>query len=192
MRFWSCGEQVSPHCTPLHSFGMLIAMKPLIAAIVVNGLGTAALLGLVCCEERKEAPAAAPPAAPARPAVNSLDLQPTHARPEVTLEIVKSDDEPPHYTVNWTARVDSTGWKMTTDTVLVEEVIDGTVARVYTIVHEPQPGDTVTSTPETLTLSYDAGTRKVDKAELSLKHTVRDSKPTYPQMYAVAKYAMLQ
>jgi len=151
------------------------------------------VLVLTGCE--KEAPPAAGPAAAApagaKPSAPNLDLQPTHARPtEYTVAIEKSATEPPTYSVVWTAKVDSSGWKITTESVLVED--DGlgkTVARVYTVLHEPRPDDSISATPEVLTARYDAGEKVVEKAELSAKHTVRDSKPTYPQMYTIVKRA---
>ena len=150
------------------------------------------LLIFTACEKQEPPPADRPPsnaAAPATSVAPNLDLQPTHATPTYTVAIEESATEPPTYSVVWTARVDTSGWKITTESVLVEEDLGKSVARVFTIVHEPQPGDTVTTTPETLTARYDAGTKLVEKAELNAKHTVRDSKPTYPQLYSVVQRA---
>lgn len=115
----------------------------------------------------------------------NLDLQPTYPAPTYTLVIEKSETDPKQYSVAWTARVNTSGWKMTTENVLIEDSMGKTIARVWIVMHEPQPGDSVTQVAETLAGRHDAGTTQIDKAELSAKHTVRDSKPTYPQTFSV-------
>ncbi len=154
--------------------------------IVVVG----ALISVTGCDKSQEQDAALPPSNDTNAGsslTNPLDLQPTQPRPEFTLAIEKSADGPPQYSVVWTARVNTGGWKMTTESVLVEDMMGKMTARVYVVVHEPQPGDIVTQAQETLTGRHDAGTTEIQQAELSAKHTVRDSKPTFPQMYSVEK-----
>lgn len=145
------------------------------------------LTGMSGCGERGAEPAAPAPASKPAAAAPNLDLQPTYPEPEYTLAIEKSESDPPQYSVVWTATVNTGGWKLTTESVLVEDSMGKTAARVWIVVHEPQPGDVVTQAVTTLTGRHDAGTTKIEKAELSAKHTVRDSKPTYPQLYSVVK-----
>lgn len=151
-----------------------------------------ALIGVAGCDDRKQPAQKAdtPQSATARPTPDDLkDWQPKHPTPQYSLAIEKSDTEPPTYSVVWTAKVDSSGWKMTTESVLVEESMRSWGARAYVIVHEPGPHEKITMEPEVLTGRHDCGTQVVHLAELSVKHTVLDSKPTYPQMYAVVKQA---
>lgn len=109
--------------------------------------------------------------------------------PEYKVWIEKSADDPPKYTVIWSATVNSGGWKLTQESVLVEDRLGKMEARIYAVVHEPQPDEVVTEAEETLTDRYDAGTTEVRLAELSMKHTVKDSKPTYAQLFGiVARY----
>jgi hypothetical protein len=157
-----------------------------ISIIIVIG----ALISVIGCDKPQGQDAAPPPSTNANAGsslTNPLDLQPTHPRPEFTLAIEKSASEPPQSSVVWTARVNTGGWKMTTESVLVEDMMGKMTARVYVMVHEPQPGDIVTQAQETLTGRHDAGTTEIQQAELSAKHTVRDSKPTNPQLYSVEK-----
>lgn len=162
-------------------------MKNLLPIVVV------AVCGLVFgCDERKqsEQKVEAMPKAYAPPSPDEKhDWQPTHPEPEYTLAIEKSDANPPTYSVVWTAKVDSSGWTMATESVLVEESMRSWGARAYILLSEPGPHEKVKMEPEVLTGRHDCGTQVVHLAELSAKHTVLDSKPTYRQMYVVVKHA---
>lgn len=140
------------------------------------------------CED-KSAPAtkpAAPAPSAAAPKAPNLDLQPTHPKPEYTLEVVPSPSDPNRSIVKWTAKVDSAGWSFKTESVLEEENNGAMWARAYVIISEPQPGDTIEKAPQTITGTYETK-QKIDKAELSMKHVVRDAKPTWAPMYVVVK-----
>jgi len=156
-----------------------------------------ALITTAGCEERKASESRSSPAptsetapAPSRPTPDELkDWQPTHPAPKYTLDIEKSDTDPPTYSVVWTATVDSGGWRMTTESVLVEENNRSIEARVYIVLHEPPPGEAVTVSPEVLTGRHDNKTEVIHLAELTAKHTVRDSNPTFPQLFTVVQRA---
>lgn len=149
----------------------------------------ALLCFLTGCESKAPNPAAgstpAKPASPAAAAPN-LDLQPTHPKPTYTLEVLPNPADPNRSIVKWTATVDSSGWSFKTESVLEEENNRAMWARAFVVISEPQPGDTIEKSPQTITGTYEAK-QKIDKAELSMKHTVRDAKPTWAPMYVVVK-----
>lgn len=172
-------------------------LKPYITSSVAPLISIAFLLliGIAGCDDQRgtAATSATSPTSPTSPTsaerapkpASNLDLQPTHPQPEYTLAIAKSETAPATYTVVWSVRVDSSGWKLTTEQVLIEDYLGGNIARVTIIVHEPQPGDSVTEGFQTLYGRHDAGITQIQRAELTAKHTVRDSKPKYPQLYSV-------
>lgn len=143
---------------------------------------------LVACEKQgaNTPPPAVAEVAP-KPAARNLDVQPTHPGPTYTLDIKKSDTDPPTYTVTWTAAVDSGGWAVVSQTNMPEESMGKMVARLWVVIGEPMPDTEFSKEPTTISGSFDAGTQKIDAAELNVKHTVLDSKPTYQQLFTVVK-----
>lgn len=134
----------------------------------------------VACDKEPAASTPAPAAAPNAPPAPQF-------KPEYSLTISTSDAEPKQYTVVWSAQVNTGGWKLTTDRVLVEDSMGKTQARVYAILEEPGPGEMVTQATETLTGTHDAGTTRIDSAELSIKRTRRGGEPSFMPVYAVVK-----
>jgi hypothetical protein len=135
-----------------------------------------------CDDEPSSRPAATGPAKPAAPAAAERPAAPD---PEYALAVSKSD--PKACKVTWSAKVNTGGWKMTTEQVLVEESMRKVTARVYVILEEPGPDEMVTQAEETLTGTHDAGTTKVDAAELSVKRTRRGGQPAFMPLYVVVK-----
>jgi hypothetical protein len=134
----------------------------------------------VACDKEPTPSTPAPAAAPNAPPAPQF-------KPEYSLTISTSDAEPKQYTVVWSAQVNTGGWKLTTDRVLVEDSMGKTQARVYAILEEPGPGEMVTQATEKLTGTHDAGTTRIDSAELSIKRTRRGGEPSFMPVYAVVK-----
>ena len=138
--------------------------------------------GILGCND---APPPSPVAAPAQPAPPAPQIP--DVKPEYTLEISSTDSTPKTYTVTWTARVNTGGWTMKTDQVLVEDSMGATAARIYAILEQPGPDTIVTQAVETLTAKHEAGERKIDKAELSIKRMVRGANTDFPALYSIVK-----
>lgn len=140
-----------------------------------------------CGEEPAPAPAPVPqssvPAPPAAPKQITLSPQ------DYGLEIKASETDPKKYTVVWTARVPTGGWKLTTDSVLVEDSMGKTAARIWATLEQPGPDEMVTQAVETLSATHDAGTTKIDQAELSIRQHIRGVKYDTPALYGIVKRA---
>jgi hypothetical protein len=142
-----------------------------------------------CDEQPSSGPVAADPATPAASAPPANAPRPAAPDPEYTLAVSDSEADPKTYKVTWSAKVNTGGWKMTTEQVLVEESMRKVTARVYVILEEPGPDEMVTQAQETLIGTHDAGATKVDAAELSVKRTRRAGQPAFLPMYVVVKRA---
>lgn len=147
----------------------------------------AAALCLIACEKSPEAPPqtqGVPPASqtPAQPEWQRA-LEPTY---DAAIEVISED--PPKYAATWTATVNTGGWTMTTESVLVEPPSfgDGMVARVYVILEEPGPGETVTQALETLTGRHETDL-PITQIEFSVKRTVRGDTSPWAPLYSVVK-----
>lgn len=142
---------------------------------LLPAVGVALVLASFACDN-DPTPTAANPAPTATaappPPPPAADAAPRF-KPEYSLTISSTDAEPKQYSVIWTAQVNTGGWKMTTEQVLVEDSMGKTSARVYAILEEPGPGEMVTQATETLTGRHDAGNTKIDRAELSIKRVRR-------------------
>lgn len=126
------------------------------------------------------APAAPQPAAAAAP----KPVAPEY-KPEFTVEVKKN--EAGHAIVTWTAKVNTGGWKLITDSVLVETPISKLQARVYSTLEAPGPDEMVTQGFTTVTAEYDAGDKNVEETELSIRQTVRGVKSQWAPLYSVMK-----
>lgn len=104
-----------------------------------------------------------------------------------TLELVPDASNPPHMIVKWSAKVNTGGWSLKTESVLVEESMQKRIARVYAILESPGPEEIVTQSIETLSGSHDAGAVQVDGAELSIKRVTRGDKSGYLPMYVIVQ-----
>ena len=150
------------------------------------------VLGVFGCE------APTPPSGPPIPEVNASE-------PAASTPIANPPPRPayqPEYTltiepnasgagsvVKWTAFVNSGGWTMATDKVLVEDSMGATVARVYIILEEPGPDEMVTQALETLRGEH-ATEQVVTKAELSVKRNTRGADTGgFAALYSIVKTA---
>lgn len=143
-------------------------------------------LTLTACEKEPAAsPAPATPEAPAAPAPEwQRAPEPTY---DAAIEVISED--PPKYAATWSCAVNTGGWTMTVESVLVEGAsnkLDSTIARVYIILEEPGPGEVVTQAQETLTGRHETD-QPIDQIELSVKRTVRGDTSPWAPMYNVVK-----
>jgi len=145
-----------------------------------------ALLLLVGCSDDAP-PAVAPPTNQASPAAAPPVVIVPDIKPQYTLGIIASENAPKNYTVKWTAQVNTGGWTMKTDQVLVEDMMGKLTARIYAILEKPAAGEMVTQAVETLTGEYDAGEKAIEQVELSIKTNVRGVKSDFPALYSVVK-----
>jgi len=146
----------------------------------------AAALALTACEKSET-----PPTTDGIPPASQTPVAPEWQRaPEPTydaaIEVISED--PPKYAATWSATVNTGGWKMTTESVLVEPPSfgDGMIARVYVILEEPGPGETATQALETLTGRHEAD-QPITQIELSVKRTVRGDTSPWAPLYSVVK-----
>lgn len=143
------------------------------------------VLALFACEKEPASSPSATPQAPAQPDPG-WQRAPDPAY-DAAIEVISED--PPKYAATWSATVNTGGWTMTTESVLVEGAsnkLDSTVARVYVILEEPGPGEVVTQAQETLTGSHETN-QPIDQIEFSVKRTVRGDTSPWAPMYTVVK-----
>jgi len=140
---------------------------------------------LTACEKEPAAtPATTTPQTPAAPAPEwQRAPEPTY---DAAIEVISED--PPKYAATWSCAVNTGGWTMTTESVLVEAPSfgDGKIARVYVILEEPGPGEVVTQAEETLTGRHEAD-EPITQVEFSVKRTVRGDTSPWAPMYSVVK-----
>jgi hypothetical protein len=150
-----------------------------------HGLILVLLAGLAGCEEPAQSPEPPPQATPdAKPAAKGPSVEELQQiRPDYSIEIVTKESDPPQYEVVWTAKVPTGGWTMTTDSALVEDSMGKTSARIYVTLEQPGPDEMTTQAQETVTGRHDAGTTKVDKAELHVRRHIRGIKYDTPALY---------
>lgn len=139
------------------------------------------------CDETPTSPPVPSTAAPVAAATPAPSAAMPEYKPEYTLAIEESTATPKTYTVTWSAKVNTGGWTMKTDRVLIEELNGANAARVWVILEQPGPSDMTTQAIETLTGKHDAGTTKIERAEFSVKRVVRGASTEFPSMYAVVK-----
>jgi hypothetical protein len=65
-------------------------------------------------------------------------------------------------------------------------------ARVYAILEQPNPKEMVTQATQTVSGEYDAGDKKIEQIELSVKQTVRGVKYDFPPLYYVVKKSQIK
>lgn len=156
-------------------------MKPnLILAII----GCLAMCGVGC--DSKPAEPVAAPAAPAEAPKAPVAEVPAY-KPEYALAIEQSTTTPKTYAVTYSAKVNTGGWTLKTDKVLVEEYNGMMAARIYATLEQPNPSTTVTQAMETLTEKYDAGTVEIGRVEFSVRRHVNGITYTSPALYSVVK-----
>lgn len=125
------------------------------------------------------------PAAPPAPKKELVRVKPVY---DVTLKTGEGEADPS--VVTWTAKVPTSGWKMTTESVLVEETTGKMAARVWVILEQPGPDEQVTAKEETLT-GEATDKRKIERVEFSAKVAVRgidDPKRAYYVVEKMIKY----
>lgn len=150
---------------PMHTFALL------------------AILSAVGCDNSSSS-------APAAPTVKSEPQYRVPAIPKLdyAVKVKTSATTPKTYAAVWSITVPTSGWKLATDSVLVEESMGVTSARVWATLEQPHPSEPVTQTPETLTGEHDAGEQQVDKVELSIRVMPRGFKLLAPPLYEVVKH----
>lgn len=140
------------------------------------------------CEKSAETPEPTPGVPPAQQVPEaSAPVVPPY-EPEYTFEFVTAEGAEAPTGVKWTALVNTGGWTMTTESVLVEppQYGDGMNARVYIILEQPAPGETVTQAMETLTGTHDAA-QPITHGEFSVKRKVRGDTSGFDGYYSVIK-----
>jgi hypothetical protein len=150
--------------------------------MIIGAMGAALLAG---CGEEQAARTAAPPATPPAPPPAAPAEQP-ELKPEYGLEIIATG-APKMYSVKWTAKVNSGGYKLKTESVLVEDMMGKQTARIYSILEQPGPGEMVTQAIETVEATYDAGDKLIEAVELSIKRETRGVKREFPALYSIVK-----
>lgn len=134
------------------------------------------------CKEEPEKPVG-PTVPETKPAVQAK--RPDY-KPEYTITIEPTSANPPHYIVKWTAKVNSSGWKLTVDSKSVEDKHrELRAAAVYATLEAPGDGEAVTEGMETVSGEFDAGEQKVDKADLYVRRTVRNQKIDFAPLYGI-------
>lgn len=159
-------------------------MKPTLLLAVIGGL-------MWCgagCDSKPAEPVAspAPPAAPAEAPKAPVANAPAY-KPEYALAIEQSTTTPKTYAVTYSAKVNSGGWKLTSDSVLVEEYNGMMACRIFATLEQPNPSATVTQEMQTITGKYDAGTVEIGRVEFSVRRQVNGVTYTSPAAYSVVK-----
>jgi hypothetical protein len=153
------------------------------------------VLGCLCvvgCDDKPAAPTTspkdnAPAMAPAPAPAPSAMTEKNMFQPKYSVAIEESNTDPKQYTVTWSARVNTGGWTMTTDKVLIEEHMGAMAARIYVTLEQPSPSDTVTQAFETITGKHDSGTTRIQRVEFSVRRTTRGAKYDSQPGYGVVK-----
>jgi hypothetical protein len=117
-----------------------------------------------------------------------LPIQP-EIKPVYTLDIVASEGSPKQYKVKWTAQVNTGGWTLKTERVLIEEDLRKQVARVYAILEKPAAGEMTTQAVEIVTGEHDAGEQLIERAELHIKQVTRGDTGAITGYYVKVKTA---
>jgi hypothetical protein len=140
------------------------------------------------CDD-KPAPPETPkaPEGPAAQAAHQASAEVPAFEPEYTVAIEESTADPKTYTVTWAAKVNSDGWTLKTENVLVEEHNAAMACRIWATLEQPGPADKVTPEPQTVTGKHDAGEVKIERVELSVRRTTRGEKPEFAPLYSVVK-----
>jgi hypothetical protein len=124
-------------------------------------------IGVLGCKEEEKPKPVVPAPAPKPKVRPKFD-------PKFKISIEPNSANPPHYIVKWTAGVNTGGWKLSVDSARVEDKHrELRAAEIYTTLEEPGEAEAVTEAMETLSGEYDAGTQKVDKAEIFYRRTMR-------------------
>lgn len=89
--------------------------------------------------------------------------------------------------VEWSVRVNTGGWTMKTDHVLVEEINQKSTAQIFLILEQPGDDEMVTQAFETLSARHDAP--NLQAAELLVKRVIRGDDSTSASTYAIVKRA---
>ncbi len=144
---------------------------------------------LALCFAGCDKPAAPAPAAPAAAEAPATVAQPEVPRfePQYAVAIEESKTDPKQYAVTWSARVNTGGWAMKTDSVLVEEYNGMMACRIWVTLEQPNPSATVTQGFETVAGKHDAGTTKIERVEFSVRRNVQGVKYDFPATYSVVK-----
>jgi hypothetical protein len=127
------------------------------------------------------------PAASSGGAVSTAPAEIKELPVEYAIAIEESTTEPKTYSVKWSAQVNSGGWGMKTETVLVEELNGAMACRIWVTLTQPHPTDVVSQGIETLTAKHDAGTTKIERVEFSARRMVSGVTPAYAPLYSVVK-----
>lgn len=154
-------------------------LTPIVAALALT---------LAACEKSPEAPQPTPGVPPVSDAPTPAAPETPAYEPTYTLEFVTPEGADAPTGVQWTALVNTGGWTMTTESVLVEppQYGEGMNVRIYAILERPGAGETVTQALETLTGTHDAA-QPITHAELSIKLKGRDDPADWQRYYAVVK-----
>mgnify|MGYP001341657476 CR=1 FL=1 len=141
-------------------------------------VASALVLGLAACNAKKESEV--PPKDPVR---SDADAPAHEYNPTYKLEILVMESMPEQYALHWTAEVNTGGWSMTTDGV---EVADG-VATIRITLTAPSTDTMVTQAFETLEGRHQAGTTRIERAELHVRRVVEGAAPAAADYTVQAK-----
>jgi hypothetical protein len=156
-------------------------MKPPLHLTLIGCLS----LCLLGCDSKPAEPVAleksAPAAAPAPVAAA------TEYKPEYAVAIEQSSASPKTWAVTYSAKVNTGGWTLKPDSVLVEEHNGMMACRIYATLEQPSPSSVVTQAFETITNKYDAGTVEIGRVEFSVRRKTAGMESPYQPMYSVVK-----
>jgi hypothetical protein len=156
-------------------------MKPILPLLLAISL-----CSFGCDDKPVSTPPPATPVAPAAPVAQAAPEAPQF-EPEYTIAIEESTTDPKTYTVTWAAKVNSDGWTLKTESVLVEEHNAAMACRIWATLEQPGPADKVTPEPQTVTGKHDAGEVKIERVELSVRRITRGEKTEFAPLYSVVK-----
>lgn len=141
-----------------------------------------AAITTVGCDDK---PATAPQAEAAADKPAAAAEKPKLIDVQYGLEVTPPAAEGQDGTATWSIIVPTGGWKMTTDSVLVEDWRNAPAVRVYVTLEQPGAGEMVTQALETLTDKKSG--KDVTKAEFSVRQKIRGVESPWAPMYKVVK-----
>jgi hypothetical protein len=134
-----------------------------------------------CGDGEKPTPPTGNPYTPTAPKGQFVRAHPAY---DVQLATGEGDANPS--VVTWTAKVPTTGWKMTTINVLIETTNNKWAARIEVIIEQPGPDEAVTAGEQTLIGEY-KDKHKIERVELSSRVVVRGVDDVKRAMLSVVK-----
>lgn len=150
-------------------------------------LVVASLVLLLCgCGDGGKPTVTATDKTPAPPAPAPAKKTLVRVTPVYDATLVTGEGEANPSVVTWSAKVPTSGWKMTTESVLVEDSFGKTSARVWVVLEQPGPDENVDAGEQTLTGEH-KDPKKIDLVEFSAKVAVRGVDDPKRTLYRVEK-----